>query len=59
MTGAITTRALALLFWVAAAVIYLPIGVMAVFSFSTARYQILPIPAYTTEWYGRVFTDGQ
>ena len=59
MTGAITSRALALLFWITAAVIYLPIGVMAVFSFSSARYQILPIPAYSTEWYTRVFTDGQ
>ncbi|MCA3448106.1 MAG: ABC transporter permease [Rhodobacter sp.] len=59
MTGPIARRALALLFWVTAAVIYLPIGVMAVFSFSTARYQILPSPDYTIEWYGRVFTDGQ
>lgn len=59
MTGLMTSRALALLFWVTAAIIYLPIGVMAVFSFSSARYQILPIPTYTTEWYIRVFTDGQ
>ena len=59
MTGPLASRALAVLFWVTVAVIYLPIGIMAVFSFSAARYQILPIPAYTTEWYGRVFTDGQ
>jgi len=59
MTGKIAARALALLFWITASVIYLPIGVMAVFSFSAARYQILPIPEYTTEWYTRVFTDGQ
>lgn len=59
MTGPITTRALALLFWITTGVIYLPIGVMALFSFSSARYQIVPIPAYTTEWYTRVFTDGQ
>jgi spermidine/putrescine transport system permease protein len=59
MTGKTAARALALLFWITASVIYLPIGVMAVFSFSAARYQILPIPDYTTEWYTRVFTDGQ
>lgn len=57
--GGLTTRALALVFWLTAVVIYLPIVVMAVFSFSAARYQILPIPAYTTDWYVRVFTDGQ
>jgi spermidine/putrescine transport system permease protein len=59
MTGALASRALAALFWGTVAVIYLPIGIMAVFSFSAARYQILPIPEYTTEWYDRVFTDGQ
>jgi spermidine/putrescine transport system permease protein len=52
-------RVLATLFWVTSAVIYLPIGVMAVFSFSSARYQILPFRDFTTEWYLRVFTDGQ
>jgi ABC-type spermidine/putrescine transport system permease subunit II len=59
MSGPLTTRGFALLFWLTAAVIYLPILVMAVFSFSAARYQILPIPAYTTEWYVRIFADGQ
>jgi spermidine/putrescine transport system permease protein len=54
-----TNRLLALLFWVTATVIYLPIGVMAVFSFSSARYQILPFQDFTTQWYLRVFTDGQ
>jgi spermidine/putrescine transport system permease protein len=52
-------RILASLFWITAALIYLPIGVMAVFSFSSARYQILPFQDFTAQWYVRVFTDGQ
>jgi spermidine/putrescine transport system permease protein len=54
-----TNRILASLFWITAALIYLPIGVMAVFSFSSARYQILPFQDFTAQWYVRVFTDGQ
>jgi spermidine/putrescine transport system permease protein len=52
-------RILSSLFWITAALIYLPIGVMAVFSFSSERYQILPFKDFTTQWYVRVFTDGQ
>jgi spermidine/putrescine transport system permease protein len=52
-------RILASLFWITAALIYLPIGVMAAFSFSSARYQILPFQDFTAQWYVRVFTDGQ
>jgi spermidine/putrescine transport system permease protein len=52
-------RLLALLFWTTAAVIYLPIGVMIVFSFSSARFQVLPFRDPTLEWYARVFTDGR
>jgi spermidine/putrescine transport system permease protein len=52
-------RILSSLFWITAALIYLPIGVMAVFSFSSERYQILPFQDFTTQWYVRVFTDGQ
>ncbi len=52
-------RLLALMFWLTTAIIYLPILTMMVFSFSSARYQILPFQDFTTEWYARVFTDGQ
>ena len=49
----------ALVFGAAIAVIYLPIIVMAVFSFNSGRYQVMPFRKFTWEWYGRVFRDEQ
>jgi spermidine/putrescine transport system permease protein len=39
--------------------IYCPIVVMGIFSFSSSRYQILPFRDRTTEWYVHIFSDGQ
>ncbi len=50
---------LVVLFGAVAAVIYLPIIVMTVFSFNSGRYQVMPFREFTWEWYGRVFRDEQ
>ncbi len=50
---------IALLFGIVAAVMYLPVIVMAVFSFNSGRYQVMPFRDFTWEWYGRVFRDEQ
>lgn len=57
--AALPRRLLGLLFATAVAIIYLPIVVMAIFSFSSSRFQTLPFRDGTAEWYVRVFTDGQ
>jgi spermidine/putrescine transport system permease protein len=59
MTGARATLVLRIVFALAVGTIYLPIMVMGVFSFSSSRYQTLPFRDGTSEWYRRVFTDGQ
>lgn len=59
MVGFPATLALRLVFALVVGTIYLPILVMAVFSFSSSRYQTLPFRDGTMEWYRRVFTDGQ
>jgi spermidine/putrescine transport system permease protein len=56
---ALPRRLLGLLFATVVAIIYLPIVVMAIFSFSASRFQTLPFRDGTAEWYVRVFTDGQ
>jgi len=56
---ALPRRLLGLLFMTVVAIIYLPIVVMAIFSFSSSRFQTLPFRVGTVEWYVRVFTDGQ
>ena len=48
-----------LLFYATALAIYLPIIVMAVFSFNSGRYQVMPFRDFTWEWYARVFRDEQ
>ncbi len=48
-----------LLFSVVTATIYLPIVVMAVFSFNSGRYQVMPFREFTLVWFGRVFRDAQ
>ncbi len=62
MTGALTVtprtgRTLAALFSGVVALIYLPILVMAVFSFSSGRFQTLPFREATTDWYARIAAD--
>lgn len=52
-------RLLALLFALVVGIIYLPILVMMIFSFSGSRFQTMPFRDGTIEWYQRVFTDGQ
>ena len=48
-----------LLFSAVTATIYLPIIVMAVFSFNSGRYQVMPFREFTLVWFGRVFRDAQ
>lgn len=48
-----------LLFSAVVAIIYLPIGVMAVFSVNSGRYQVMPFREFTWNWFGRVFRDDQ
>ena len=48
-----------LLFAAVVAIIYLPIGVMAVFSVNSGRYQVMPFREFTWSWFGRVFRDDQ
>ncbi len=50
---------LAALFAAVVVAIYLPIAVMAIFSFSASRFQTLPFRDGTLDWYVRVFADGQ
>jgi spermidine/putrescine transport system permease protein len=50
--------ALGALFGVALAVVYLPIAVMALFSFNSGRYQTLPFREPTLQWYLRMAQDG-
>ncbi len=50
---------LGLLFLAVTATIYLPIVVMAVFSFNSGRYQVMPFREFTLAWFGRVFHDSQ
>ena len=57
--SALPKRLLGLLFATVVVLIYLPIAVMAIFSFSSSRFQTLPFRDGTAEWYVRVFTDGQ
>ena len=52
-------RSFGFLFGTAAAVIYLPILVMIVFSFNRGRYQVMPFREFTWQWYDRVFEDAQ
>ena len=49
----------ATIFGVAAIVIYLPIGVMFVFSFNSGRYQVMPFRDFTLRWYERLLVDPQ
>ena len=49
----------ALVFGVAVTAIYLPIIVMAVFSFNSGRFQVMPFRDFTLDWYVRVFQDEQ
>lgn len=48
---------LALCFAFATAIIYLPIAVMAVFSFNSGRYQTLPFREPTLNWYVQLARD--
>ncbi len=48
-----------LLFSAVTATIYLPIIVMAVFSFNSGRYQVMPFREFTLVWFERVFRDSQ
>lgn len=48
---------LALFFAIATALIYLPIAVMAVFSFNSGRYQTLPFREPTLNWYVQLARD--
>jgi len=47
------------LFWLVAAVIYLPIIVMMIFSFNASKFQTMPFRRFTLDWYERVFADPQ
>ena len=49
----------ALLYLAVVSVIYLPIAVMAVFSVSSGRFQVMPFREFTWGWYARVFRDEQ
>jgi len=42
-----------------AAIIYLPIVVMIVFSFNSSKYQVMPFRDFTWKWYVRIFNDLQ
>ncbi|MDE0114299.1 MAG: ABC transporter permease [Albidovulum sp.] len=61
MTGpsAVARGILGLVFSATAAVIYLPIIVMIVFSFNSGRYQVMPFREFTLGWYRRTFQDIQ
>ena len=58
-TRTLARRSFGFLFGTAAAVIYLPILVMIVFSFNSGRYQVMPFREFTWQWYERVFQDAQ
>jgi spermidine/putrescine transport system permease protein len=51
------TLACGILFWTVTAIVYLPILVMAVFSFNSGRFQTLPFRGLTIGWYARVLGD--
>ena len=58
-SGVAARGALGILFATVAAVIYLPIIVMIVFSFNSGRYQVMPFREFTFGWYRRTFQDVQ
>ncbi|MBI1383765.1 MAG: ABC transporter permease subunit [Rhizobiales bacterium] len=59
MRGGLARTLLTGLFALVVVAVYAPIVVMAIFSFSSARFQTLPFRDATLEWYVRVFSDGQ